>query len=80
MELISSTFWSCGGEMNSIRSIIKEKGVTNIRISKLLGIGKTSLYRRLNGQVKFKKKELQEISDFLNVPIEKLIAEDKSND
>lgn len=66
--------------MNSIRSIIKEKGVTNIRISKLLGIGKTSLYRRLNGQVKFKKKELQEISDFLNVPIEKLIAEDKSND
>ncbi len=57
---------------NNIRSILQDKGVTNIRIVRLLDMSKSTFYRRLSGHGSFTPDQLSKISDFLSIPVESL--------
>ena len=55
-----------------VRKIIREKGISNVRIARLLGICEETLYSRFNGRTDFKQSELVKLAEFLNVPVESL--------
>ncbi|HIU70784.1 MAG TPA: helix-turn-helix transcriptional regulator [Candidatus Enterosoma merdigallinarum] len=60
-----------------VKKIIREKGISNVRIARLLGICDETLYSRLNGKTDFRQRELVKLAEFLNVPVEIFFEEEK---
>ena len=60
-----------------VKEIIREKGISNVRIARLLGICDETLYSRLNGKTDFRQGELVKLAEFLNVPVEIFFEEEK---
>lgn len=61
--------------MNSLKAVIKEKGVSYKRIAEVLKINRVTLYRKMKND-SLSEKELETIASFLNVPINLLEAND----
>lgn len=46
---------------------MKKRGITNTDMRIMLGISRSTFYRKCNGQSEFTQSEIQKIVDFLNL-------------
>lgn len=57
---------------NLLEAKLKEKGINIIEISKLLGIEKTTFYRKISGKSDFYRLEIEKMVKFLNLSIDEM--------
>lgn len=55
---------------------LKAKQIKQEQVAKFLGIGRTTLNRKLNGQSEFKVSEIKVMHKQFNIPIELFFKED----
>lgn len=58
---------------NELRAELVRNGLSPSSFAKAIGIGKNSLYRRLNGEKQFKQNEILKAKEILNLSDSKLI-------
>lgn len=57
-----------------LRSLLVEREVHEATLALALGLSKSAMSRRMNGAMEFRLAELRSIADFLEVPLEQLLA------
>lgn len=58
------------------RTLIKESGIKYCKIAELLGIERTTLYKKIEGDRQITLQELEKLSEILGVSTEELVDED----
>lgn len=60
---------------HEVLGYLKAKQIKQEDVAKFLGIGRTTLNRKLNGTSEFKISEIKQIHEQFNVPIEKFLED-----
>ena len=58
---------------NILRSKMVEKGITATALANMIGMSKTALSKRINGNVPFRDKEIRSIKQALNLTSQDLV-------
>jgi transcriptional regulator with XRE-family HTH domain len=60
----------------NVRAEMARRGVPQISISRVIGRAQQQVSERLNGRIGFEAKELLQIAQYLDVPLERLMSVD----